>query len=121
MTDRTFRVTADDGERFTGDVLHKLAEYLGGEGVPDEAWWIKVDFGHGPESTPDPRLVLEGFGQIRAGLEREIRQATYVGREAGMSWSAIGEALGVTKQAAQQRYGPQPPRRRRAAGGISPR
>ena len=53
----------------------------------------------------DPRLVLKGFGQIRDALEREIRTATYVARKAGLSWSAIGEALGVSKQAAQQRYG----------------
>ena len=121
MADRTFKVTADDGERFTGDVLRKLAEYLGGEGVPDEAWWVKVDFGHGPETTANPGLVLEGFGQIRAALEHELRQAACAARTAGLSWSAIGEALGVSKQAAQQRYGPQRPRRRRAAGEISPR
>jgi hypothetical protein len=49
--------------------------------------------------------VLKGFGQIRDALERELRQATYVARKAGLSWSAIGEQLGVSKQAAQQRYG----------------
>ena len=116
MADRTFRVTADE-QFFTGDVLRKLAEALGGEGIPDEDWWVKVDFGKGPESMPNPGLVLKGFGQIRAALEREIRTATYTGRTAGLSWSAIGEALGVTKQAAQQRYGLQQPRRRRAVGG----
>jgi hypothetical protein len=57
-----------------------------------------------PESTVDPRLVLKGFDQIRAALDREIRQATHVARKAGLSWSAIGEQLGVSKQAAQQRY-----------------
>ena len=66
---------------------------------------VKVDFGRGPESTADPRLVLKGLGEIRAALEHEIRQATYVARQAGLSWSAIGEQLGVSKQAAQQRYG----------------
>jgi hypothetical protein len=105
MADRTFSVTADDGEFFTCDALRKLAEYLGGECIPDEDWWVKVDFGQGPESTADPRLVLKGFGEIRAALEHEIRQATYVARTAGLSWSAIGEQLGVSKQAAQQRYG----------------
>jgi len=107
MADRTFSVTTDDGEFFTGDVLRKLAEYLAGVGISDEDWWIKVDFGlgQGPESMPDPRHTLKGLGQIRAALEREIRTATYVGRKAGLSWSAIGEQLGVSKQAAQQRYG----------------
>jgi hypothetical protein len=104
MADRTFKVTAVE-QFFAGEVLRKLAEHLGGEGVPDEDWWVKVDFGHGPESMPDPRLVLKGFGQIRDALERELRQATYVARKAGLSWSTIGEQLGVSKQAAQQRYG----------------
>ncbi|SRR5712692_11797607 len=104
MADRTFSVTADESS-FVGDALRKLAEHLGGEGIPDEDWWIEVDFGRGPESTADPRYVLKGLGQIRAGLDREIRQATYVARKAGLSWSAIGEQLGVSKQAAQQRYG----------------
>ncbi len=104
MADRTFKVTADE-QFFAGDALRKLAEQLGGEGIPNEDWWVQVDFGQGPESTADPRYVLKGFGEIRAALEREIRQATYVARKAGLSWSAIGEQLGVTKQAAQQRYG----------------
>ena len=104
MADRTFKVTADE-QFFAGDALRKLAEFLGGEGIPNEDWWVKVDFGRGPETEADPRLVLKGFGQIRAALERQIRTATYVARKAGLSWSAIGEALGVSKQAAQQRYG----------------
>jgi hypothetical protein len=104
MADRTFKVTADE-QFFASDALRKLAEYLGGEGIPAEDWWVKVDFGKGPETTGDPRLVLKGFGQIRAALEHEIRMATYVARKAGLSWSAIGEQLGVSKQAAQQRYG----------------
>ena len=104
MTDRTFSVTADE-QFFAGDALRKLAEHLGREGVPAEDWWVKVDFGKGPETTADPRLVLKGFGQIRTALEREIRTATYEARKAGLSWSAIGEQLGVSKQAAQQRYG----------------
>jgi hypothetical protein len=104
MTERTFKVTAD--EKFlAGDALRKLAEHLGGQGVPDEDWWIKVDFGQGPETTADPRLVLKGFGQIRDALERELRSATYVARKAGLSWAAIAEQLGVSKQAAQKRYG----------------
>jgi hypothetical protein len=105
MADRTFRVIVREGEYFARDVVGKLAEQLGGEGVPDEDWWVKVDFGQGPESTPDPLLVLKGLGQVRDALDREIRQAVYVARTTGLSWSAIGEQLGVSKQAAQQRYG----------------
>jgi hypothetical protein len=37
----------------------------------------------------------------RTGLQRWVD----AGRRAGLSWSEIGEALGVSKQAAQQRFG----------------
>jgi hypothetical protein len=54
VADRTFKVIADE-QFFPSDALRKLAEYLVGEGIRDEDWWIQVDFGRGPESTPDPR------------------------------------------------------------------
>lgn len=41
--------------------------------------------------------------------EREQRQVRYLVREArasGVTWTHIAEALGVTRQAATQRYGP---------------
>jgi hypothetical protein len=104
MVYRTFRVTADEAF-FAEDVLRKLAEALGGEGIPDESWWIDVDFGSGPEKRVDPRYVLKGLGMIRVALEKRFKAATWEARKAGMSWAAIGEQLGVSKQAVQQRYG----------------
>lgn len=41
----------------------------------------------------------------RNALEREIAVCVSAARAAGVPWSRIGEALGVSKQAAQQRYG----------------
>jgi len=41
----------------------------------------------------------------RARSEREIVDAIVRARAAGISWSKIGEILGTTAQAAQQRYG----------------
>lgn len=41
----------------------------------------------------------------RNALEREIAVCVSAARAAGVPWSQIGEALGVSKQAAQQRYG----------------
>lgn len=38
---------------------------------------------------------------IALDIEATVRSA----REAGRSWAAIGAALGMTRQAAQQRYG----------------
>jgi hypothetical protein len=35
-----------------------------------------------------------------AALNRSVREA----RRAGLSWTQVGEALGISKQAAQQRF-----------------
>jgi hypothetical protein len=37
--------------------------------------------------------------------ELNLRRQVHVARRDGHSWAAIGYALGVTKQAAQQRFG----------------
>ncbi|MDQ2851696.1 MAG: hypothetical protein M3Y49_13390 [Actinomycetota bacterium] len=40
-----------------------------------------------------------------ASADRELHDAVREAREAGDSWLSIGVALGVTKQAAQKRFG----------------
>ncbi len=39
-----------------------------------------------------------------ASAETDLRSAVQTAREAGDSWTVISAALGVTKQAAQQRF-----------------
>ena len=41
----------------------------------------------------------------RARSERQIAEAIDAARHAGMSWKRIGDELGISAQAAQQRYG----------------
>ncbi|KAF2417598.1 DUF3887 domain-containing protein [Microbacterium sp. B35-30] len=55
---------------------------------------------------PDNRvgLVLGAVG-IRESAERVVVAAVQQARSEGTSWQAIGDALGVTRQAAFQRYG----------------
>lgn len=43
-----------------------------------------------------------------AGAEDELRDAVLAARAAGDSWTVIGAALGITRQAAQQRFGESP-------------
>ena len=40
-----------------------------------------------------------------AAAEHELREAVRAAREAGDSWTVIGAALDITRQAAQQRFG----------------
>ncbi|NLE58285.1 MAG: hypothetical protein GX616_07990 [Planctomycetes bacterium] len=49
------------------------------------------------------RIIAAKEGVAQA--ERELRDAVRAAREAGDSWLSIGLALGVTKQAAQKRFG----------------
>jgi hypothetical protein len=54
----------------------------------------------------DPLGAVEALPAAQAGLDVLARQAVQQARDAGASWADIGRVLGVTKQAAQQRYGP---------------
>ncbi|HET7665039.1 MAG TPA: hypothetical protein VFK56_02960, partial [Mycobacterium sp.] len=40
-----------------------------------------------------------------AAAEKELREAVTAAREAGDSWTVIGAALEISRQAAQQRFG----------------
>lgn len=63
--------------------------------------------------TPDPSDARDAsrFRDIIAANEAmeaagsALRDAVQKARDAGDSWTIIGAALGVTKQAAQQRFG----------------
>ncbi len=61
---------------------------------------------------PDPRderpveeYLLERAALTRARSERQIVDAVSAARAKGVSWQRIGELLGTSAQAAQQRYG----------------
>lgn len=56
---------------------------------------------------------LEALGRRRAETEAAIATTVGAAREAGASWAAVGAALEVSAQAAQQRYGSKPERRTR--------
>jgi hypothetical protein len=49
--------------------------------------------------------MLERAAVARARSERQVVEAVTAARIAGLSWARIGELLGTSAQAAQQRYG----------------
>lgn len=63
------------------------------------------------EPSPDDEVavaehLLRRAALARARSERQISEAVEAARRAGVSWKRIGAELGITAQAAQQRYGP---------------
>lgn len=48
---------------------------------------------------------LEQLVELRVAVDEAIAEAVDGWRALGRSWSVIGEALGMTKQGAMQRYG----------------
>lgn len=52
--------------------------------------------------------ALAATAALREAADRKLFDLVAFARDSGASWAAIGEALGVTTQAAHQRYGPKP-------------
>ena len=55
------------------------------------------------DATHFRRIIAARRGLVAA--ERELRDAVQAARDAGDSWTVIGAALEVSKQAAQQKFG----------------
>jgi len=63
--------------------------------------------GRGQEEGPDAdqRCRIAAAAKAVEDASESLRQAVRSAREAGLTWATIGEVLGVTKQAAHERFG----------------
>jgi hypothetical protein len=57
------------------------------------------------DERPVEEHLLQRAALARARSERQIIDAVIAARNAGISWARIGDLLGTSAQAAQQRYG----------------
>jgi hypothetical protein len=96
--------------------------WLGGERGPDKALAAVVSAVRRTAAADDGDALPDGAGQpdgdaaVLAGLRHLAEIAERVdwallslvgeARANGASWATVGEALGVSRQAAQQRFGP---------------
>ena len=64
--------------------------------------------GDGPDpvaTVGDPALARIAVAQIRLrAAERELDEAVMVARDVGLSWQAIGDVLGMTRQGVNKRF-----------------
>jgi hypothetical protein len=54
---------------------------------------------------PDPLISLAAAGQVLRTLSDDVDALAFNARAEGATWAEIGQALAMTKQAAQQRFG----------------
>jgi hypothetical protein len=77
--------------------------------IPDHPDELAQRFEDYDPADGDERSVeeyqLQRAALARARSERQIVEAVVGARAAGISWNKIGELLGTSAQAAQQRYG----------------
>ena len=64
----------------------------------------------GYEPSPDDEVDVAEYLLRRAALarsrsERQVAEAVVAARRSGLSWKRIGEQIGISAQATQQRYG----------------
>jgi DNA-directed RNA polymerase specialized sigma24 family protein len=61
-----------------------------------------------PRALPDldPVQLLLDLAQEAQRLDARTRQAVGLARASGCTWQVIGDALGVARQSAHQRFGP---------------
>ena len=89
--------------------------WLGGEGGADKALATVVralralvtQTGGAVDAAPESLLhALSQLADLGERVEWAMLSVIGEARTAGVTWAAIGDALGVTKQAAQQRFAP---------------
>ena len=61
--------------------------------------------GRAASGKADIQAMVSSAAHLRAAADALREQAVLQARRSGWSWEAIGRSLGITKQAAQQRYG----------------
>ncbi len=66
---------------------------------------LNARYAESADQLGDVRETIRCLRLLAGTVESATRTAVAQARETGASWADVGELLGVSKQAAQQRYG----------------
>lgn len=66
---------------------------------------VSVTLGISGEPSENPLAVIRGITSGIKSLEPTLREAVATARQQRLTWEEIGEALGVTRQSAWERFG----------------
>jgi hypothetical protein len=66
---------------------------------------IGLIFRANPDGSDDPLDVLRAIGLLRARLDEDTDGWVLMARQLCYTWATIGEALGMTRQSAHERWG----------------
>jgi hypothetical protein len=70
-----------------------------------EEWAERVESSDLKEANTEALRMIAELAERREVVEEELTEAVRSARQAHRSWSEIGTMLGVSKQAAQRKYG----------------
>ena len=71
-----------------------------------ERWADSIDSEDLTTADTESLRVIAELAERRDEIDDELLEAVRAARRANRSWSEIGAMLGVSKQAAQRKYGP---------------
>lgn len=71
-----------------------------------EAWAAQVDSAELKEADTETLRAIAELAETLHSVDEQLTNAVRSARKADRSWSEIGTMLGVSKQAAQRKYGP---------------
>lgn len=93
----------------TNDDAGLVAGQLDLHGVPAEIAEVLQDYADQREAVTEAALrLVRSAARGRSQQEEELTKAVQLAREVLIPWERIAEAVGITRQAAWQRWGRQP-------------
>jgi hypothetical protein len=88
-------------------IVPHLRDSAEGNTDPDAAWQVHMALPRDVSKSKDdidPIVMLVALAYLRARVDDKMTEVVGVCRTTGKSWTQIGQALGISKQAAWERF-----------------